>query len=90
VGRVFRGQVKTIWHPPSVKLGAPAKRDAGAQAGLADWLLCQGRTEEALASARRAQELDPRAFDGIQVGWILFNARRYDEAIRELRTALTT
>jgi Flp pilus assembly protein TadD len=63
--------------------------DAAAQAGLADWLLCQGRTEEALASARRAQELDPRAFDGVQVGWILFQARRYDEAIRELHTALT-
>ncbi len=63
--------------------------DAAAHAGLADWLLCQGRTEEALASARRAQELDPRAFDGIQVGWILFQAHRYDEAIRELRTALT-
>jgi TolB-like protein/tetratricopeptide (TPR) repeat protein len=63
--------------------------DAGAQAGLADWLVCQGRTEEALASARRAQELDPRAFSGGQVGWILFQARRYDEAIRVLRTALT-
>jgi TolB-like protein/tetratricopeptide (TPR) repeat protein len=63
--------------------------DAAAHAGLADWLVCQGRTEEALASARRAQELDPRAFDGMQIGWILFQARRYDEAIRELRTALT-
>jgi TolB-like protein/Flp pilus assembly protein TadD len=63
--------------------------DAAAHAGLADWLLCQGRTEEALASARRAQELDPRAFHGTQIGWILFQARRYDEAIRELRTALT-
>jgi TolB-like protein/Flp pilus assembly protein TadD len=63
--------------------------DAAAQAGLADWLLCQGRTDEALASARRAQELDPQAFDGVQVGWILFQARRYDEAIRELHTALT-
>ena len=62
--------------------------DAAAHAGLADWLLCQGRTEEALASARRAQELDPRAFDGTQVGWIFFQAHRYDEAIRELRTAL--
>ena len=63
--------------------------DAAAHSGWADWLLCQGRTEEALASARRAQELDPQAFNGVQVGWILFQARRYDEAIRELRTALT-
>jgi tetratricopeptide (TPR) repeat protein len=42
-----------------------------------------------LASGRRAQEIDPREFSGGQVGWILFQARRYDEAIRELRTALT-
>jgi len=63
--------------------------DAAARSGLADWLFCQGRTEEALASARRAQELDPMAFDGIQVGWILFQAHRFDESIRELRTALT-
>lgn len=64
--------------------------DASAHSGLADWLLCQGRTEEALASARRAQELDPVSFDGGQAGWILFHARRYDEAIRELRSALST
>ena len=63
--------------------------DAAAHGGLADWLVCQGRTEEALASARRAQELDPRAFRGVQVGWILFQGRRFEEAIRELRTAVT-
>jgi len=62
--------------------------DAAAHSGLADWLLCQGRTEESLASARRAQELDPQAFNGTQVGWILFQAHRYDEAVRELRTTL--
>ena len=62
--------------------------NAAAHGGLAHWLLCQGRTEEALASARRAQELDPQEFNGTQVGWILFQGRRYDEAIRELRTAL--
>ena len=63
--------------------------DAGAHAGLADWLLCQGRTEESLASARQAQELDPLAFRGNEVGWILFQSRHYDEAIREMRAALT-
>src|SRR5258707_4733068 len=62
--------------------------DAGAQDGFSQWLLCQGRTEEALASARRAQELDPLALYGAQVGWILFQARRYDEAIRELQSVL--
>ena len=63
--------------------------DAAAHQGLADWLLCQGRTEEAVASARRAQELDPRAFNGTQIGALLFYGHRSDEAIRELRTALT-
>jgi TolB-like protein/tetratricopeptide (TPR) repeat protein len=63
--------------------------DAGAHQGFASWVMCQGRIEEALAWSRRAQELDPLAFHGQQVGWILFHARRYDEAIRELRNALT-
>jgi Flp pilus assembly protein TadD len=62
--------------------------DAIAHGGLADWLACQGRIEEALASARHAEELDPLAFHGSEVGWILFLAGRHDEAIRELRTSL--
>lgn len=63
--------------------------DAGAHAGLAHWFICQGRTQEALSWARRAQELDPIALHGVEIGWILFQARRYDESIRELRTVLT-
>ena len=62
--------------------------DAPAHAGLAQWLVCQGRTEEALAWARRGRELDPLAVSGNDIGWILFHARRYDEAIRELRIVL--
>lgn len=62
--------------------------DAGAHAAFAHWFLCQGRTAEALSWARRAQELDPLALTGIQISWILFQARRYDESIRELRTVL--
>jgi tetratricopeptide (TPR) repeat protein len=62
--------------------------DALAHAGLAHWLLCQGRTDEALAWAQRSRELDPIAFSGINIGWILFQARRYDEAIHELRSVL--
>jgi pentatricopeptide repeat protein len=62
--------------------------DAGAHAGFAHWFLCQDRTQEALSWARRAQELDPLALHGIEIGWILFQAHRYDEAIRELRTVL--
>ncbi len=62
--------------------------DAAAQKGFADWLLSQGRTEEALAWAQRAREHDPLAVSGIGIGWILFHARRYDEAVHEFRSAL--
>jgi TolB-like protein/Tfp pilus assembly protein PilF len=62
--------------------------DAIAENGFADWLLCEGRPEEALAWAQRAREHDPLAVSGIKIGWILFHARRYDEAIHELRSVL--
>ena len=61
---------------------------AAAHGGYSHWLLCQGRTEEALAWARRGRELDPFAVSGVTLGWILFQARRYDEAMRELRSVL--
>jgi tetratricopeptide (TPR) repeat protein len=62
--------------------------DAAAHLGLADWLLCQGRTEEALVLSRHARELDPLGVTGLSNGWILFHARRYDEALGELRSVL--
>jgi pentatricopeptide repeat protein len=61
---------------------------AAAHLGLADWLLCQGRTEEALSWAQRARELDPLGDSGIEIAWILFQSHRYEEALREYRTAL--
>ena len=62
--------------------------DAVAHDGFSDWLLCHGRTEEALAWARRARDLDPLGTSGHAIGWTLFNAHRYDEAIREFRDVL--
>jgi TolB-like protein/Flp pilus assembly protein TadD len=62
--------------------------DAAAHAGLALWLLCQGRTDEAVDWAQRGRELDPLAVSGESIAWILFQSRRYDEAIRELRSVL--
>jgi tetratricopeptide (TPR) repeat protein len=62
--------------------------DAGAYSGLAAWLLNQGRLGEAVERAKRARELDPSPGAAVELGWILFNARRYDEAIREYRSAL--
>lgn len=62
--------------------------DASALVGYANWLLCQGRIDEALASSQRARDVDPLGASGVNIGWILFHARRYDEAIRELRSVL--
>jgi TolB-like protein/DNA-binding winged helix-turn-helix (wHTH) protein/Tfp pilus assembly protein PilF len=62
--------------------------DAAANRGFALWLLCQGRTEEAVAWVRRARELDPLGAAKSSIGYILFEARHYDEAIQELREAL--
>jgi len=62
--------------------------DAAAHVGFARWLLAEGRTEEAMEWSKRARELDPLAVTGTDLAWILFSARRYDEAIRELRATL--
>jgi TolB-like protein/Tfp pilus assembly protein PilF len=62
--------------------------DAAANLAFSSWLLFQGRTEEALAWSRRARELEPLGITGTTIGWILFQARHYDEAIRELRSDL--
>jgi TolB-like protein/DNA-binding winged helix-turn-helix (wHTH) protein/Tfp pilus assembly protein PilF len=61
--------------------------NAAAHAGFADWLLCKGRAAEAVEWAKRARELDP-LIPGTNLSWILFQARRYDEAVRELHAAL--
>ena len=62
--------------------------DAGGYSGLAWWLECQGRNEEALTMRRRARELDPLAISGAELAWDLFYAGRYDQAIQELHSAL--
>ena len=62
--------------------------DAAAHIGLARWLLAEGRTEEAMEWSKQARELDPLGVTGTDLAWILFSARRYDEAIRELHARL--
>ncbi len=55
----------------------------------AEYLAALGRHDEALAEAKRAQQLDPLSVPvNRAVGWILYFARRYDEAVEELRKAL--
>ena len=60
--------------------------DASAHLAMAYWLLCRGKTDEALSESERARQLDPFGVSGKTNGWILFHARRYDEAARELRS----
>lgn len=62
--------------------------NALAHRGIAFWLLCHGRTEEALEWSRRSRELDPLGVPVAGHGRILFHARRYDEAIRVYRSIL--
>jgi len=62
--------------------------DAAAHVGFAHWLLCQGRTQEALTWTERGRKLDPIEVSGTSIGETLFFAHRYDEAIHELRSVL--
>ena len=62
--------------------------DAAAHVGFAHWLLCQGRTQEAVTWTERGRELDPIEVSGTSIGVTLFFAHRYDEAIHELRSVL--
>ncbi len=62
--------------------------NAGAHLGFSRWLLCQGRTDEALVWSQRAGELDPLGSPSLFTGWILFHARHYDQAVRELRSVV--
>jgi uncharacterized protein (TIGR02996 family) len=62
--------------------------DPTARGAYAGWLLDQGRTEEALRWIESARALDPVLVSGGDVAWVLFLMRRYDESIRESRSAL--
>jgi TolB-like protein/DNA-binding winged helix-turn-helix (wHTH) protein len=48
--------------------------DPDAYAGLAQWLLCQGRTDEALAWQEHARELDRSGSASWGIAWILFQS----------------
>jgi tetratricopeptide (TPR) repeat protein len=62
--------------------------DANAHVGFANFLLSQGQIDEALDWAKRGRELDPAAVSAADLAWILFFARRYEDAERELRATL--
>lgn len=50
-----------------------------------------GRSEQAIAEAKRARDLDPLTLvTNFQVAWALISAHRYDEAIEQSQKALAT
>src|SRR5262249_38132044 len=62
--------------------------DADAYDRLANSLAAVGRSDEAVDAMKRARELDPLSFQiNRDVGKLLYFARRYDEALAELRLA---
>ena len=62
---------------------------AHAYSFYAGYLMSRGRVEESLAASNRARELDPFSLSiSVQRGFMLGNARRYDEAIEQLRRVI--
>jgi TolB-like protein/tetratricopeptide (TPR) repeat protein len=61
--------------------------DAVAHAAFASWLSCEGRADEAISEIRFARQLDPAAISGADVASILFHSHRFDDAVRESRSA---
>ena len=53
------------------------------------YLVAMGRFDEAIAEAKRAEELEPLSFiSNSHLGWILYFAGRYDEAIAHCKRLL--
>ncbi len=64
-------------------------RYATAHHWYADFLVALGRLEEAIAATERAKELDPLSLIiNTHAGWVLYFARRYDQAIEQCKKAL--
>ena len=53
---------------------------------FAEYAMTMGRHEEAMVRIKKSQDLDPLSLIiSVAVGWALYYARRYDEAIEQLR-----
>jgi TolB-like protein/DNA-binding winged helix-turn-helix (wHTH) protein/Tfp pilus assembly protein PilF len=63
--------------------------NADAHDGLANYFAIRGQFDQSIAEARRARDLDPLSLlINNDLGKMLFYARRYDEAIQQLRFTL--
>jgi TolB-like protein/DNA-binding winged helix-turn-helix (wHTH) protein/Flp pilus assembly protein TadD len=62
---------------------------APAHSAYASYLMSLNRVDESLAAANRSRELDPLSLSiGVQRGFLLENARRYGEAIEQLKSVI--
>ena len=62
---------------------------APAHQWYSSYLVAMGRFDDAIAEAKRAQELEPLSFIGnSHLGWILYLAGRYDDAILHCKRLL--
>ena len=62
---------------------------ANAHNFYASYLMSRGRIDESIAASNRARELDPFSLSiSAQRGFLFENARRYDEAIEQLRNVI--
>jgi TolB-like protein/Tfp pilus assembly protein PilF len=92
LGRVLKKQFQ--WAEAEVEFKqalALNPNNSAAHLEYAEWLASHGRVDEALDWAGRARvldPLDPLGNAGDTIGWILFQARRYDDSIREFQTLL--
>ncbi|MCA1579213.1 MAG: winged helix-turn-helix domain-containing protein [Acidobacteria bacterium] len=63
---------------------------ANAHNFYASYLMSRGRVDEAIAASNRARELDPFSLSiSANRGFLLENARRYNEAIEQLRSVIS-
>jgi tetratricopeptide (TPR) repeat protein len=63
---------------------------ANAHNFYAGYLMSRGRVDEAIAASNRARELDPFSLSiSANRGFLLENARRYNEAIEQLRSVIS-
>ncbi len=90
---VLAGMLQRIWRWAAAEAEYRRALDlspssARANAAFASWLLCQGRTEEAVSWVERGRGLDPLSVSGSDVAWIFFQSRRFADAERELRAVL--
>ncbi len=73
--------------------GAVARQpyDPAPRQWLSEWLMDVGRKDEAIAEARTATRLDPlSAGANLNLGWQLFLARQYPDAIEQLKATITS